>query len=72
MAGARFLNCRLENCSFRKANLTQAEFDQCQFTDCDFAEAGLQQAVFTLDGLEAAWFDEKQRGEMLVSGGVEE
>lgn len=72
MTGARFLNCRLENCSFKKANLTQAEFDHCQFTDCDFTEAGLQQAIFSPDGLETEWFDEKQQGEMLISGGTEE
>ncbi len=72
MAGARFLNCRLERCSFRQTNLTQAEFDNCQFTDCDFTEADLQQAVFSREGLEAEWFDEKQQDEMLLSGGMEE
>lgn len=72
MTGARFLNCRLEQCRFKKANLTQAEFDHCQFMDCDFSEAELQHAVFSLEGLEAEWFDEKQQDEMLIAGGEEE
>ncbi len=71
MTGARFLNCRLENCSFKQANLTLAEFEHCQFSDCDFTGAGLRQAVFSLEGLEAGWFDEKQQEEMLLSRGVE-
>lgn len=71
MAGARFLRCNMENCSFRNTDLTQAEFDRCSFTDCDFTGAGLMQAVFSPEGLEAGWFDEKQREEILIAEGVE-
>ncbi len=70
MTGVRFLRCRLTGCSFRQTDLTQAEFEGCVFTDCDFSEALLQQAVFSPEGLEAGWFDEKQKEEMLVMEGV--
>ncbi len=70
MMGARFLRCRLTGCSFRQTDLTQAEFEGCIFTDCDFSGAILQQAVFSPEGLEGRWFDEKQQEEMLVMEGA--
>lgn len=71
LIGARFLNCVLESCSFRQADLSQAELDGCRFTNCDFTDAGLSQAVFSPDGLEAEWFDDKQKEEMLIVEGAQ-
>lgn len=72
MTGARFLNCRLEGCSFAGTNLEQAEFEQCEFIECSFACANLNLAVFSPEGLNEAWFDEKQKEEMLVALAAEE
>lgn len=66
MAGARFLNCRLVNCNFQGTDLSRSEFEQCVIDGCTFAGANLELAVFTPEGLEEEWFNEKQRAEMLI------
>lgn len=71
LTGARFLRCRIEECSFAGAVLRQADFEDCTFGGNDFGSADLNQAAFSLEGFRPELFDEKQLAELLLVEKIE-
>lgn len=66
LTGARFINCRLEGCSFHGTVLDKTEFSGCVFENNSFQEASMKQAVFTKEGLAAEMFNEEQLEDILL------